>query len=125
MDFSLFEARELDQNCLRFCVRNYVEGQTQSAMRPVEVLLFISLDSDLFCTYLTSSALTGVTLMLVARADEVLCCVKLRQDHTLHQQALLDKSSPATCLALLQYASICPLNCWELYHVDESLKIIP
>lgn len=98
-------------------------------MKPVETLLFISGSSGTFCSYLTSFALTGITLILGARAGEIWsdegeeeCCEHLTQDHTLHQLALLHNSSPANYLALLQYASIRPHNCWELYHVDGILE---
>jgi len=71
MNFGLFEAQELDQNCLKSCAKDYIEGQTQGVMKPVEMLLFISVGSDPFCSFSTSSALTGRTLILASRADEI------------------------------------------------------
>lgn len=90
---------------------------------------YISLGSDLFCNYLNSSALIGVTLILAARAGEIwcnqgeLCSDSLMQDHRMHQLALLDNSSPANYLTLLQYASL-KIIPWVFWFVKYTSWIV-
>lgn len=130
INFGLFEARELDQNCLKSFAKACVEDQALLGLGTEHTWQVVSWST--LCCFPFHGPRAILQLL------NILCTLSHNTDtgnqgrgnqiwwgrRTSHRttQCALDTSSPESCAAHLHCASICGCNCWQLHHVDGILE---